>query len=98
MASFISVLDPMGFSPSIGFVATALATLELTTDLPPHFEIIPTIFITNRTLKNIPDQDLNPLAQSIVQKIEDLYKKVKEEQNVIFKDWLVHKAKELNIK
>ena len=49
-----------------------LATVELDTINLNGLEIVPTIFITNRTLLNLPMQQLDTLASLIFQKIKSL--------------------------
>lgn len=48
---------------------TALATLEVSTDLPDTLEIVPTIFITNRTFVQLPQTKIEDLADKIYQKL-----------------------------
>jgi hypothetical protein len=47
----------------------ALASLEMNTHLETNFEIIPTIFITNRTLVHLPKKQLLTLANQISKKL-----------------------------
>ncbi len=49
-----------------------LATIELDSALLGNFEIVPTIFITNRTLVNLPIQQMDSLAGLIFYKIKSL--------------------------
>ncbi len=50
--------------------ATALATMSLSTNLPETLEIIPTVFITNRTLVEISTGQITNLAHKIAQKLQ----------------------------
>jgi len=50
--------------------AIALATMSLSADLPTALKIIPTVFITNRTLVQIPDDQITDLANKIIQKLK----------------------------
>ncbi len=50
--------------------AVALATLSLSSDLPKEVAIIPTVFITNRTLVHISNDQLPDLANKVVQKLK----------------------------
>ena len=49
------------------------AVVEIDTQLLDGLEIIPTVFITNRTFKNISQKQIKKLADNIFQKISDLY-------------------------
>lgn len=49
--------------------AVAKASLIVTTALPDAVEIVPTVFITNRTLVHITDANIPDLAQKIAQKL-----------------------------
>jgi len=51
-------------------IPTALATLNVKNSLPHDFNIIPSIFITNRTLTNISVADIPDLVQKITQKLK----------------------------
>ena len=63
-----------------------LATVNIDTVFLNNLEIIPTVFITNRTLKNISENAIGPLAKNILQKINEL--KTSEIQEIQFDcDW-----------
>lgn len=49
-----------------------LATIEIDTTLLAGLEIVPTVFITNRTLLNLPMMGIDSLASRILQKIKTL--------------------------
>ena len=51
--------------------AIALATISVSTELPVELAIVPTVFITNRTLAQISADQLSDLAQKIKQKLID---------------------------
>jgi len=55
-----------------GGQAVPLAQLQSETMLPPDIEIIPTLFITNRTLRNIADKDIPIIANNIYDKIVEI--------------------------
>ncbi|MFK7979962.1 MAG: hypothetical protein AB8G86_08275 [Saprospiraceae bacterium] len=50
--------------------ATALATMSLSTNLPKTLEIVPTVFITNRSLVQISADQITDLANKIAQKLQ----------------------------
>ena len=52
--------------------AVPLSILENDSKIPDSIEIIPTVFITNRTMLNIADQDIPELADKIAGKIGQL--------------------------
>ncbi len=53
---------------------TALATLVIKQKLPSHFNIVPSVFITNRTLTHLSVDQLSDLAQKISEKLIDQIK------------------------
>jgi len=55
-----------------GGQAVPLAQLQSETTLTDDIEIIPTLFITNRTLRNILDEDIPRLANNIYDKIIEI--------------------------
>lgn len=50
------------------------AIIQFQENFPLKVELVPTIFITNRTLKNIPSSNINPLAINILSKIKSINK------------------------
>lgn len=52
-----------------GSEAIPLSVLEKKSDLAPALDLVPTIFITNRTLTNISPEKVIPLADKILQKL-----------------------------
>ena len=55
-----------------GGQAVPLAQLQGETILPADLGIVPTLFITNRTLRNISDEDLSKLSNNIYDKIIEI--------------------------
>jgi hypothetical protein len=58
--------------------AVPVGDLEINSDIPRGIEIIPTIFITNRTLINIPDTAVFRLGHNILEKIYAKSGKIKD--------------------
>ena len=54
----------------------SLATLSVSGEIPEPLEIIPCVFITNRSLKNISDVDLQQLGERIAKKIKEIATKI----------------------
>ena len=52
--------------------AVALATVQFEDESPPPVEIVPVVFLTNRTFQHLPAADVPQLAQRVFEKIESI--------------------------
>jgi len=59
-----------------------IAPIQFVDSIPSDIEVIPTIFITNRTLLNIPDINIDFLYNDIINSIN----KISEQQNISFNE------------
>ena len=54
---------------------TPAATVQIRTDFLENYQIIPTVFITNRTFRNLSESGSAALAKNITQKLKSLFDK-----------------------